>query len=189
MSRLEPNSREGEYIIPIDHAFNIKGVGTVLVLGVIKQGAVKAFDRLKILPSGKDILVKSIQMHDDPVTECKSPARVGLAIKGIDADHISRGDVLCSLGSLDLKVATDPISAGFIKSPYYKGNLTENQTYVISVCIQIKPVKIKYNNTNTIEIIPEKSLVFFSGQSYALLKLDKCWNKTNCKGHHSISSI
>ena len=125
MSRLEPNSREGECIIRIDHAFNVKGVGTVVVLGVIKQGAVKAFDRLKILPSGKDILVKSIQMHDDPVTECKSPARVGLAIKGIDADHISRGDVLCSLGSLDLKVATDPISAGFIKSPYYKGNLTE----------------------------------------------------------------
>ena len=75
MSRLEPNSREGEWIIPIDHAFNVKGVGTVVVLvvvlGVIKQGAVKAFDRLKILPSGKDILLKSIQMHDDP---CKSGA-------------------------------------------------------------------------------------------------------------------
>ena len=130
----------------------------------------KTFDRLKILPGGKDILVKSIQMHDDSVTECKSPARVGLAIKGVDADDISRGDVLCSPGSLGLKVATDPIPAGFVKNPYYKGNLTENQTYVIFVGIQIKPVKIKYNNTNTIEIISEKSLVFFSGQSYALLK-------------------
>jgi len=180
MSRLKPKSREGECILPIDHAFNVKGVGTVVVLGVIKQGAVKAFDRLKILPSGKDILVKSVQMHDDPVTECKSPARVGLAIKGIDADDISRGDVLCSLGSLDLKVATDPISAGFIKSPYYKGNLTENQTYVISV--GIKQVKIKYNNTNTIEIIPEKSLVFFSGQSYALLKPDNVGTRLIAKG-------
>ena len=73
--------------------------------GVIKQGAVKTFDHLKILPSGKDILVRSIQMHDDPVTECKSPARVGLAVKGVDADDISRGDVLCSPGSLNLKVA------------------------------------------------------------------------------------
>src|SRR6187200_1928182 len=130
-------------IIPVDHAFNVKGVGTV-VLGVIKQGGVKTFDRLKILPSEKDILVKSIQMHDDPVSECKSPARVGLAIKGVDADDISRGDVICSPASLDLKVATDAIPAGFIKSPYYKGNLTENQTYVISVGVQIKPVKIKY---------------------------------------------
>ena len=181
MSRLKPKSREGECILPIDHAFNVKGVGTV-VLGVIKQAAVKTFDRLKILPSGKDILVKSIQMHDDPVTECKSPARVGLAVKGVDAADISRGDVLCSPGSLNLKVATDAIPAGFIKSPYYKGNLTENQTYVISVGIQIKPVKIKYNNTDRIEIIPEKSLVFFSGQSYALLKPDNVGTRIIAKG-------
>ena len=181
MSRLKPKSREVECILPIDHAFNVKGVGTV-VLGVIKQGAVKTFDRLKILPSGKDILVKSIQMHDDPVTECKSPARVGLAVKGVDAADISRGDVLCSPDSLNLKVATDAIPAGFIKSPYYKGNLTENQTYVISVGIQIKPVKIKYNNADRIEIIPEKSLVFFSGQSYALLKPDNVGTRIIAKG-------
>lgn len=137
---------------------------------------------LKILPSGKDILVKSIQIYDDPVTECKSPARVGLAVKGVDAADISRGDVLCSPGSLNLKVATDAIPAGFITSPHYKGNLTENQTYVISVDIQIKPVKIKYNNTDRVEIIPEKSLVFFSGQSYALLKPDNVGTRIIAKG-------
>ena len=47
MSRLKPKGQEGECILPIDHVFNVKGVGTV-VLGVIKQGAVKTFDRLKI---------------------------------------------------------------------------------------------------------------------------------------------
>ena len=181
MSRLEPKSLEGQCIIPIDHAFNVKGVGTV-VLGVIKQGTVKTFDHLKILPSGKDILVKSIQMHNDPVTECKSPARVGMAVKGVDADDISRGDVLCSPGSLNLKVATDAFPAGFIKSPYYKGDLTDNQTFVISVGIQIRPVKIKYNNTGTIQIIPEKSFVFFSGQNYALLKPDNVGTRIIAKG-------
>jgi len=49
--------------------------------------------------------------------------------------------------------------------------ITENQTYLLSVGIQIKPVKIKNTNTYTIEIIPEKPLVFFSGQ-YAFLKPD-----------------
>ncbi len=181
MSRLEPKNLEGQCIIPIDHAFNVKGVGTV-VLGVIKQGAVKTFNHLKILPSGKDILVRSIQMHDDPVTECKSPARVGLAVRGVDADDISRGDVLCSPGSLNLKVATDAIPVGFIKSPYYKGDITDNQTYVISVGIQIKPVKIKYNNTGTIQISPEKSFVFFSGQKYALLKPDNVGTRIIAKG-------
>jgi selenocysteine-specific translation elongation factor len=181
MSGLQPISLEGDCIIPIDHAFNVKGVGTVL-LGVIKQGVVKTFDRLKILPSGKDILVKSIQMHDDPVAESKSPARVGLAVKGVDADDVSRGDVLCSPSSLNLKVATNAIPAEFIKSPYYKGNLTENQKYIISIGIQIKPVKIKSNNTDRVEIIPEKSLVFLSGQPYALLKPDNVGTRIIGKG-------
>jgi len=182
ISRLEPKSVHGECIIQIDHAFNVKGVGTVL-LGVIKQGSVKTFDRLKILPSGKDILVKSIQMHDDPVSESKSPARVGLAVKGVDAEEISRGDVLCPPDSRTLKLATeDAISARFEKSPYYKGNITESQTYVISIGVQIKPVKIKHIDTNKIEMIPEKSLTYSSGQSYALLKPDNTGPRIIGKG-------
>ena len=107
---------------------------------------VKTYDQLKILPSGKNILVKSIQMHDDPVNESKSPARVGLAIKGVIADEIARGDVLCSHSASNLKVTTDvdAIPAEFIKSPYYKGDLIENQSYLLSVGMQIKPVKLKY---------------------------------------------
>jgi selenocysteine-specific translation elongation factor len=98
-------------------------------------------------------------MHDDPVNESKSPARVGLAIKGVAPDDISRGDVLCSDSSPKLKVTTDAdaIHAEFIKSPYYKGDLTENQIYLLSVGMQIKPVKIKHTNTDTIQIFPEKS--------------------------------
>ena len=182
ISKLEPKSLNGECIIQIDHAFNVKGVGTVL-LGVIKQGSVKTFDRLKILPSGKDIIVKSIQMHDDPVSESKSSARVGLAVKGVDAEDISRGDVLCPPDSQILKLATEEaIYAGFEKSPYYKGNITENQKYIISVGVQIKPVNIKLLDTNKIEVTPEKSLIYFSGQSYALLKPDNSGPRIIGKG-------
>jgi selenocysteine-specific translation elongation factor len=181
MSTLAPKSLDGPCIIPIDHAFNVKGIGTV-ILGVIRQGTVTTYDELNILPSGKSILVKSIQMHDDPVKESKSPARVGLAIKGVAADEISRGDVLCSQSASNLKVTTDAIHAEFIKSPYYKGDVTENQTFLLSVGIQIKPVKIKKTNTDTIEIIPEKPLVFFSGQNYALLKPDNLGTRIVAKG-------
>ena len=66
MNTLAPKGLEGPCIIPIDHAFGVKGIGTV-ILGVIRQGTVKTYDQLNILPSGKSILVKSIQMHDDPV--------------------------------------------------------------------------------------------------------------------------
>ena len=89
-------------MIPVDHAFDVKGVGTV-VLGVVKQGTVKVYDQLRIMPAGSDIVVKSIQMHDDPVHESKSPARVGLAVKGMTAEQISRGDILCLPNSSYMK--------------------------------------------------------------------------------------
>ena len=162
------------------------------MFGVIKQGTVKTYDQLKILPGGRDVLIKSIQMHDDPVNESKSPARVGLAVKGVDADDISRGDVLCSSNFSNIKLATDSIAAGFMKSPYYKGNLTENQTYIISLGTQIKPIKIKCinadddddddNDNNTIKIIPEKPFVYFSSQPYALLKPDNTGTRIIGKG-------
>jgi selenocysteine-specific translation elongation factor len=179
MRTLEPKSCDGPVMIPVDHAFDVKGVGTV-VLGVVKQGAVKVYDQLKIVPNGKDILVKSIQMHDDPVHESKSPARVGLAIKGISAEEISRGDVLCSPESsshvkvVSAETTTSTISTtNFAKNPYYKGDLAENQTYMISVGLQIKPVKLKLFNGTVIEIKPEiKPVAFFPGQTYVLLKPD-----------------
>jgi hypothetical protein len=55
-------------------------------------------------------------------------------------------------------------------------------TYLLSVGMQIKPAKIKHINTDTIEIIPEKSLVFFSGQNYALLKPDNLGTRIIGKG-------
>jgi selenocysteine-specific translation elongation factor len=193
--KLEPKGYNGGSppMIPIDHAFDVKGVGTV-VLGVIKQGVVKVYDPLKILPNGKDIVIKSIQMHDDPVDESKSPARVGLAIKGVAAGQISRGDILCSTNS-NVKIISSPVPAmevaststtshaKFVKNPYYKGDLAENQTYLISVGLQIKPVRLKILDNMTIEMMPEnKPIVFFSGQAYVLLKPDNQGTRIIGKG-------
>lgn len=195
LDKLEPKGYDdGPPIIPIDHAFDVKGVGTV-VLGVIKQGGVKVYDQLKILPNGKDIVIKSIQMHDDPVDESKSHARVGLAIKGIAAEQISRGDILCSSDSR-IKIVSSPVpttmeaaststpsDAKFVKNPFYKGDLAENQTYLISLGLQIKPVRLKILDNMTIEIMPEnKPIVFFAGQTYVLLKPDNQGTRIIGKG-------
>ncbi len=184
MSRLESKGHiDGPVIIPIDHVFDVKGVGTV-VMGVVKQGSVKVYYQLKIMPSGEDIVVKSIQMRDDPVDESNSPARVGLAVKGMTAEQIAKGDILCSEDSSSLVKVVSPAAAttaadtastiastDFMKNPSYKGDLVENQTYLISVGLQIRPVRSKLLDGLAVEIIPEsKSIVFFPGQTYVLFK-------------------
>jgi selenocysteine-specific translation elongation factor len=166
----------------IDHAFDVRGVGTV-VLGVIRQGTVRIHDQLKIMPADMDVVVKSIQMHDTPVDESKTPARVGLAIKGTTADMISRGDVLCSaftdLSDNMIKVASDEniLIAKFRRNPYFKGQVSENQNYMLAIGLQIKPAKIKRitndnHNITIIEIAPEKPVVYIPNQVFLVLKLD-----------------
>lgn len=195
MSRLESKGHiDGPVIIPIDHVFDVKGVGTV-VMGVVKQGSVKVYYQLKIMPSGEDIVVKSIQMRDDPVDESNSPARVGLAVKGMTAEQIAKGDILCSEDSSSLVKVVSPAAAtaadtastiastDLMKNPSYKGDLVENQTYLISVGLQIRPVRSKLLDGLAVEIIPEsKSIVFFPGQTYVLLSPDSQGTRIIGKG-------
>ena len=166
---LYSNSEEGDLILPIDHSFDVKGVGTV-ILGGIKQGKVKVYDKLRILPSNKEILIKSIQMHDDPVNESCSPARVGLAVKGLVPHEIERGDIICS--GETIKVATtEVLVTDFSKNKYFNNDITESQTYLLSVGLQIKPVKI-LNDGSKIILSLEKPIAYYKQQKFLILKPD-----------------
>ena len=119
INNLHSNSREGDLLMPIDHSFDVKGVGTVL-LGGIKQGRIKVYDKVRILPSNKEALIKSIQMHDDPVDESSSPSRVGLAVKGVSPRDIERGDIICS-GEDTIKIAyAEVLVTDFSKNKYFE---------------------------------------------------------------------
>ena len=171
--RIEPKNNSGSLFLPIDHAFEVKGVGTV-ALGVIKQGSLKVHDEFQIHPQNKKILVKSIQMHDDSVSESVSPSRVGLALKGISADDISRGDIISSPGYI-IDVIDENVKVNFEKSKYFNEEISENQTYSISIGLQIKPVKLKIKNN--MEILPEKPISFYADQKFVILKLDSPKNR------------
>jgi selenocysteine-specific translation elongation factor len=178
MSKLRPKSSDGPLMIPVDHAFDVKGVGTV-VLGVVKQGTVKVYDELVLLPGKKNILVKSIQMHDDPVESSSSPARVGLAVKGAGADDISRGDIICAPDMV--MVSSGTLSVKFAKSPFFKGDLPENHTYMISVGMQVKSAKAKLEG-ETLQVTPEKPIVYRRGQTLVVLKPDSPGTRIAGKG-------
>jgi selenocysteine-specific translation elongation factor len=166
---LYSNSQEGDLILPIDHSFDVKGVGTV-ILGGIKQGRVKVYDKLRILPSNKEILIKSIQMHDDPVNEAFSPARVGLAIKGITPHEIERGDIICSGETIKI-ATTEVLVTDFSKNKYFNSDITESQTYLLSLGLQIKPVKI-LNDGSKIRLSLEKPIAYYKQQRFLILKPD-----------------
>ena len=164
MDKLEPISTEGKSEMVIDHCFDVKGVGTV-ILGKVTNGKIKQYDNLKLYPAGIDVLVKSIQMHDDPVTESISPARVGLAVKGAKPDEVGRGDVISEDGAVDVKTE---LELNFQKSPFYKSDIAENQGCLVNIGLQIKSAK--FTSVSPLKLIFEKPIVCKKGQIVVILK-------------------
>lgn len=164
MDKLESISNDDPSEMVIDHCFDVKGVGTV-ILGKITNGKIKQYDNLKLYPAGIDVLIKSIQMHDDPVEESVCPARVGLAVKGAKPDEVGRGDVISAEGAVDVK--TD-LELDFQKSPFYKSDIAENQGCLVNIGLQIKAAK--FSSISPLKLTFEKPIVCKKGQIAVILK-------------------
>ncbi len=164
MDNLEPFSTEGPSEMLIDHCFDVKGVGTV-ILGKVTHGKIKQYDNLKLYPAGIDVLIKSIQMHDDPVAESISPARVGLAVKGAKPDEVGRGDVIAQEGAVDVKAE---IELDFTKNPFYKNEIAENQGCLVNIGLQIKAAK--FVSISPLKLSFEKPIICKKGEIAVILK-------------------
>jgi len=164
MYKLEPILNDGPSEMVIDHCFDVKGVGTV-ILGKVTIGKVKQYDNLKLYPAGIDVLIKSIQMHDDPVSESICPARVGLAVKGAKLEEVGRGDVLSEEGAVDVK---KEIELDFKKNPFYKSEIAENQGCLVNIGLQIKAAK--FSSISPLKLTFEKPIVCKKDQIAVILK-------------------
>ena len=102
----------------VDRVFSLRGIGTV-VTGTLWSGTVGGGDLLWAEPAGREVRVRSIQVHDQPVERAEAGQRVALALPGVERSELRRGDALISAGSLRpsfrLDVALDelePIADG-----------------------------------------------------------------------------
>ena len=85
--------------MPIDHAFTIAGVGTVLT-GTIHRGKVKVKDTVEIKPIDKKGQVRSLRSFGEDKEEAIAGERVGVAVKDLKPDDAHRGYVAVSPGSI-----------------------------------------------------------------------------------------
>ena len=164
MNALEPITNDNPAELLIDHCFDVKGVGTV-ILGKVSNGTIKQYDNLKLYPHNIDVLIKSIQMHDDPVSESICPARVGLAVKGAKPDEVGRGDVISVEGTVEIKTE---IELDFEKSPFYKSEITENQGCLVNIGLQTKAAK--FSSITPLKLVFEKPIVCKKNDIAVILK-------------------
>mmetsp|Transcript_60525 Transcript_60525/g.131138 ORF Transcript_60525/g.131138 Transcript_60525/m.131138 type:complete len:680 (+) Transcript_60525:81-2120(+) len=88
--------RSGPFMFSFDHAFPIKGQGTVLT-GTVLSGSVKPGQGI-VIPSigeaGKGKKVRSLQMFKQPVTEAMQGDRIAMCVAALDAKELERGIVI-----------------------------------------------------------------------------------------------
>ncbi len=120
---LVPRDAGGPCSVLLDHAFDVRGVGTV-ALGFVRRGTLRVHDELSLLPLDRTVSVRSIQRFDEDQTEAPAGSRVGVTLRDVEAHEIERGAVLTADASivarpvLELRpfvrneFAKDPVVAG-----------------------------------------------------------------------------
>ncbi|TFG98194.1 selenocysteine-specific translation elongation factor [Candidatus Thorarchaeota archaeon] len=139
---IVPRTRivEGPVLMPIDHAFSVKGHGTV-VTGTILRGHLSINDSIEFSPAGLRSKVRSIQTFGANRTKASAGDRVGVNSPDIDPEQITRGDYLASPNSIP---TSDVVLVHGQTNPLYKERIT--QKMVISAAIGMPMV--------TAQIIP-----------------------------------
>ncbi len=95
--RSERPQGEGPFRLPIDRAFVLKGHGLVIT-GTATGGTVKVGDELTVVPGGRTVRVREIQVHERPVEQASAGQRVALNLAGIDREEARRGHCLVASG-------------------------------------------------------------------------------------------
>jgi selenocysteine-specific elongation factor len=83
----------------VDRVFSLRGIGTVAT-GTLWSGTIGEGDVLRAEPSGRDVRVRSVQVHDSPVDRADPGQRVALALPGVERGELRRGDALVTPGAL-----------------------------------------------------------------------------------------
>jgi selenocysteine-specific elongation factor len=163
----------GVFRLPLDRAFVIKGHGTV-VTGTAMGATVKVGDKLRVLPSGHEVRVRSIQMHSESVESAGQCQRVALNLTGAEKIDLARGDVLADER---LDFATSRLDAWLEIRPSAKRALKSNtrvrlfvataETIARSIVLDEAAV-IAPKNAGFAQLVPDTPVVALAGDRFVI---------------------
>jgi hypothetical protein len=90
----------------VDRSFSVPGFGTV-VTGTLWSGRIEAGDQLRLEPSGRDVRVRSVQVHDRDVDRAEPGQRVAVSLPGVERTEVPRGEALVRPGAYPVSYRLD----------------------------------------------------------------------------------
>jgi selenocysteine-specific translation elongation factor len=159
---------DGPVLVPIDHAFPVKGVGAV-ALGVVRRGTLHAHEKLRLWPTPKIVEVRSVQVHDIDRKEAGCGERVGVALKGVEADELGRGQVLAPEGAL--QEATALRAGPLVRCRYYRGDAAAGARLNAVIGLQSVPVAVESLGPEGVALTVDRPVAYPAGASVYLADL------------------
>lgn len=91
--RVRARRDDDLFRLPIDRAFTVRGVGTV-VTGTVWGGRVEVGSEVLIMPDERRVRLRGIQVHGREAQAARAGQRAALALTGVDRSEVGRGDLL-----------------------------------------------------------------------------------------------
>lgn len=99
LDEAPPRPTPDWFRLPVDRVFSSRGFGTV-VTGTVWSGRVAVGDRLELLPEGREVRVRKVEVFHEDVGEAHTGQRTALALHGVSREEARRGDTLVPSGIL-----------------------------------------------------------------------------------------
>ncbi|NLB89436.1 MAG: selenocysteine-specific translation elongation factor [Syntrophomonadaceae bacterium] len=96
----------GHARLPIDRVFTISGFGTV-VTGTLWSGKLNVGDTVELMPTQKELKIRTLQVHNEKVTTAYAGSRVAVNLQGVEVSDIQRGYWLATPGYLNSSYRVD----------------------------------------------------------------------------------
>ena len=108
--RASVRTTAGPARLYVDRVFTLHGIGTVAT-GTLWSGSIGAGDELRAEPSGLELRVRSVEVHDAPVERAEAGQRVAVSLPGDRARALRRGDALVTPGAFRRATASTSCSS------------------------------------------------------------------------------
>ncbi|MCX9012401.1 MAG: GTP-binding protein [Candidatus Methanoperedens sp.] len=142
------NNKPLRYVVQDVYSFDKR-----IIAGRVESGIIRKGDKIRVLPSGEETKVKSVEEYLRNVTEAEAGKSTGITTE--DKLFIDRGNVIVSLG--DLPAVTNRIKANVFwmdRVPFKKGESLRFRCATQEVNCEIENIS-RVINSSTLELIAE----------------------------------